>query len=379
MALSTASPTVNGVNNGIITVNGKPYTLAQIQQAGLGPSATMGVSAVQQGVQGPTGPVSDTGGDSAAQNTESSLGGVMTGNNGYANSTLASPGAPGVPTGSTDPAAPKPPAPHTPITPGAPVTPPPVDYGAAYKAALDSTLGGIEQAYNLAKGNVDTQEAQSRAALAPMPGQLNAIYNAAAASNARTNTNVLAQAAKSGIGRGTGNPAAQQSEITAAGNQNRATDVSSVPMLGTALTSQMQNERAQLDAEHMSAVNQVNEAAMGYAAQSGDAAANRAFSAQQANTNWQHQLTLANLANQQNGKLPDKLVPSLTGNDITSIRKEPAYSQAATYISQGMPTGKGKGGLDMKPTTLADLQAHFSNNPQLLLVLERDFPNLPAK
>ncbi len=247
--------------------------------------------------------------------------------------------------------------------------PAPVDYSAAYRAALAASTASIDQQFRIASGSINTQQQQGQQALAPMPGQLAAIANQAAASGNANNAAALAADKAAGVtGKGFGGTAGNMAEINAAGAQNRATEASTVPQMGLALAAQMNNERSQLNAAHLSAIDALNQHAMDIAASQGAQAQAHHWSQQDAETNYQHQLSLALLSSKSTVNQPDLIIPSMTTGEIQSIRGTPAYKNAVTLLTSGNGSGT--------PTSPADIQKMYASNPKLLMVLARDYRTL---
>jgi len=258
-------------------------------------------------------------------------------------------------------------------------TPQPVNYYAQYDAALAAARSNLEGQYVNAQNAIDTQQKNANTELATLPGKFSTIAGNEATNVGIANRSMLAADTAAGMGGGkgaVGATAAAQAEMNAARGQENAGTQSLVPSLGLGITTQMAAERAALNDAHQSALEQINQGAMSAAASRGDAAqaeANRRADAttqhgwdtQAATTAFNRQVTLASAAQ---GSQADKIIPSMTLGQVASVQHSPAYQNAVTLLTVGNGSGK--------PTTAKDVQSMYASNPQLLMVLARDFPTL---
>lgn len=267
--------------------------------------------------------------------------------------------------------------------PAPPAGPPPVDYGAVYRNSLAQSQAGLTQQFNMAMNDIADRENGANGAVMQMPGQLNDIYNRSDAAGAAAGASAQRSQAASGV-RSYESSADQQAPGKAASAQNRATELSSVPLLALAVKTQMAQERGALNDAHQGALNDLNTQAASMAASQAQNTQNEAFQASQAQKaqdydasktlqgeNYNTSLAQANAANQ-----VDKAT-GLTMGTVSDIRQSPAYRMVQTLISQGVPDGgKGNGETATKPATAADIEKMFGGNGNLLKVVQLDFPNL---
>lgn len=253
------------------------------------------------------------------------------------------------------------------------------NYADEYQKALAASSAGIANQFHMALSDIAQREGMANQAVGLLPGQLNDVYNASGAN--MLNGAASLDAAQKASGLSSFMPAgAQMTPLSAAMGENKATAMSGVPLLALAVKTQMANERGALEQAHQSAIAQLASQNLGNISDQAKTANAQAYSTQQNNQQHQwdvqsqqnqlhQQLTLAQLAN--DSRVEPKT--NMTIGEINAVKQDPTYTRAINWISgrAGDPNGDGKA----KPT-VANLQKAFQGQPNLLKVLQLEFPDL---
>lgn len=262
-----------------------------------------------------------------------------------------------------------------------PTAAPAVDYGAEYRNAMAQSQAGLTQQFNMAMGDIAQREGLANKAVGMVPGQLNTIYNTGDANMAQ-NAHTLDAAAKAGGVRSYIGAGAQMAPVKGAITANKASDLSSVPLIALAVQNQMAQERGALNQAHQGALADLAQQSASIGAQQSDAAANRAFQAdqnqkqmdydtQKSNSDFGRQVTLAQMANGAAGTELSKRVPGFTVADEQKVATSPQFLRAVTMINTGqVQDDDGK----MHALTPAMLMGFASGNPKLIQLLTSYYP-----
>jgi hypothetical protein len=380
MGLAVAS-----VGNGTITLsNGQKLQIGTGATAGAQPPAFPAIPGLGTGGVNPADPSGSVG---------ASLGGVMTGPTPYGTGMgsdvakgnvvnpdgTVSPAGPATPGGALNTASKTPP-------PGGPSQadllkayaafhpPAPVDYFAQYDAALAASRGNLENQYVQAQGAIDKQQQDANATLMQVPGQFKTINDQRVAGTARETGTLLAADKAAGVGQGSGDALAKsQSELTAAGQQNNAGNKALVPSLGLGIKTQMDAERASLDAAHTTAQGALDAAAMNVEASRASQAQSEAYgtenqkaqdkvAADAATTAYNRQLVLVGMKPGPNGlNALSKTVPGMTNADEKAI----AMSGYFTLVNNELNTGKMADGSKATPAAITKQVSGLNGNANI--------------
>lgn len=252
------------------------------------------------------------------------------------------------------------------------------NYADEYQRAMTAASAGIANQFHMALSDIAQREGLAQQAVGQLPGQLNQVYSAGAA-NMMTGAASLDAAQKaSGLNSFMG-AGAQMAPLSAAMGENKATAMSSAPLLALAVKTQMANERAALEQQHQSALQSLAEQNLSHVSdqqktagaqqyQTGAANQQHQWDVQSQQNQLQQQMTLAQMAN--DSRVEPKT--NMTIGEISQVRQNPLYTHLVNWIAgtAGDPTGNSR-----KPT-LANIEKAAGGVPSMMKVIALEYPGL---